>query len=62
MVVPVKDKHFVIITNLLIILDDIFDDCLASPDVSMKKRIQYKLGKAHLKMLFKQLNIKKDKK
>lgn len=60
--VEVKDKHFVIIADLLITLDSIFDDCLdkdLNPNVSMLKRTQYRLGKKKLKMLFKQMNIKK---
>lgn len=57
--VEVKDKDFLVITSLLIILDDIFDDCLASEGVPRYKMLKYKIGKTHLKRLFKQLNIQK---
>jgi len=57
--VEVKESHFKIIKQLLFILDDIFDDCLANPDVSLIKRTQYKMGKKYLKTLFKQMGLKK---
>jgi len=55
--VEVKESHFKVITQLLFILDDIFDDCIASEGVPKMKMVQYKLGKTSLKKLFKQMGV-----